>query len=346
MNILSRNTRILLLATMLCIHFLALPAQGEERPHKKRERPAEQAMTKTDFQTDGERRPGSRAKNEGRDRRGEFTQKHSAPGRIPTSADLGTVLPPAHLMRLDTSPEPRKRDASLRHKDRERRGDHAASPRQESAVQSSGFVTRDADRRTDRRDQGQVRDNSRDYRPAGDHRKHSPQVRHDRKHSPVIKHIVHTIPTRHAVILHGRDRYHYHSGRFYRPWSSGFVLVRPPIGLVVLNIPLGSRIIFSAGITYHVFGDVYYRRVPAGYQVVEPIRSYAPSRSDRVEVAIDLLNLRYGPEASEAVIAQVDRYTTLRVLGSAPGWLYVEVEGENLRGWVIERYVSVNMARG
>ena len=124
------------------------------------------------------------------------------------------------------------------------------------------------------------------------------------------------------------------------------MLVRPPIGLVVLNIPLGSRIIFSAGITYHVFGDVYYRRVPAGYQVVEPIRSYAPSRSDRVEVAIDLLNLRYGPEASEAVIAQVDRYTTLRVLGSAPGWLYVEVEGENLRGWVIERYVSVNMARG
>jgi uncharacterized protein YraI len=59
-----------------------------------------------------------------------------------------------------------------------------------------------------------------------------------------------------------------------------------------------------------------------------------------------LLNLRYGPQASEAVIAQVDRYTTLRVLGSAPGWLYVEVEGEDLRGWVMERYVAVSMARG
>jgi hypothetical protein len=192
-----------------------------------------------------------------------------------------------------------------------------------------------------------MRDNSRrDYRPAGDHRKPSPQIRHDKGHRTVVKHVVHTIPTRHAVILHGRDRYHYHSGRFYRPWNSGFILVRPPIGLVVLSIPLGSRTVISAGISYHVFGDVYYRRVPAGYQVVEPIRSYAPYRPDRVEVVIDLLNLRYGPQTSEAVIAQVDRYTTLRVLGSAPGWLYVEVEGEDLHGWVMERYVAVNMARG
>lgn len=379
MKILSKNTHLVLLATVLCFQFLATPAQGEERGHKKRERPPEQAMTKTDLRTEGERRPGSRANNEGRgkqrstehtvtkadfrsegerrpasraekgdrDRRGSFNEKHSAPGRIPTSADLGSVTPPAHLMRLDTTPEPRKRDSSVRQKDRERRRDHAASPGQKSAVQRSGFVTRDADRRTDRRDQDWMRDNSRrDYRPAGDHRKPSSQFRHDRKHRPVVKHVVHTIPTRHAVILHGRDRYHYHSGRFYRPWNSGFVLVRPPIGLVVLNIPFGSRMIVSAGISYHVFGDVYYRRVPAGYQVVNPIRSHAPYRPDRVEVIIDSLNLRYGPEESEAVIAQVDRYTTLRVLGSAPGWLYVEVEGEDLRGWVMERYVAVNMARG
>ena len=50
--------------------------------------------------------------------------------------------------------------------------------------------------------------------------------------------------------------------------------------------------------------------------------------------------------AKDPLFAQVERYTTLRVLGSAPGWLYVEVEGEDLRGWVMERYVSVNMARG
>jgi hypothetical protein len=380
MNILSKNTHRVLLAAMLCLHFLSAPAQGDDRPHKKRERSPEQSMTETNFRTDGERRPGWRANNDGRgkqrsiehattkadfrsegerrsgfrdekgdrDRRGSFNEKHSAPGRIPTSADLGSVAPPAHLMRLDTTPEPRKRDSSVSQKDRKRQGGHAVSPRQKSAVHKSGFAARDADRRTDRRDQRRVRDNSRQgyYRPAADHRKPSSQIRHDKGRRTVVKHVVHTIPARHAVILHGRDRYHYHSGRFYRPWNSGFILVRPPIGLIVLNIPLGSRTVFSAGISYHVFGDVYYRRVPAGYQVVEPIRSYAPYRPERVEVVIDLLNLRYGPQTSEAVIAQVDRYTTLRVLGSAPGWLYVEVEGEDLHGWVMERYVAVNTARG
>jgi len=347
MNTKSRNTPLLLFATLLCLHFLAAPALGEDSPHKKRDRPAKQAVTKAEYRTDGERRPGSRAEKGNRERRDGVHEKHVAPDRIPTSTDLGTVTPPAHLLRLDTAPQTRERDSSVRHNDRSRRDGHDATQRQESAVQKSGIAAHDADRRTDRRDPGRVRDNSRqDYRPASDYRKHSPQVRHDRKHRPVVKHVVHTIPSRHAVILHGRDRYHYYSGRFYRPWNSGFILVRPPIGLVVLNIPLGSRIVISTGITYHVFGDVYYRRVPAGYQVVEPIRSYAPVWPNRVEVVIDLLNLRYGPETSEAVIAQVDRYTTLRVLGSAPGWLYVEVEGEDLRGWVMERYVAVNMARG
>jgi hypothetical protein len=347
MNILSKNTRILLLATMLCLHFLAAPAKGEDRSYKKREGSPGQTIMQTNLPTDDERRPGARAQNESRKRRGSVNDKHSAPGRIPTSADLGTITPPAHLLRLDTTPEPRTQDSSVRQKNRDRRDSHAASPRQESAVQNSGFAAHVDDRRTDRRYQDRMRDSShRDYRPTSDHRKPASQLRHDRNHRPVVKHVVHTIPPRHAVILHGRDRYHYYSGRFYRPWNSGFVLVRPPIGLVVLNIPLGSRIFISAGITYHVFGDVYYRRVPAGYQVVEPIRGYEPYRADRVEVVIDLLNLRYGPETSEAVIAQVERYTTLKVLGSAPGWLYVEVEGEDLRGWVMERYVSVNMARG
>ena len=161
-----------------------------------------------------------------------------------------------------------------------------------------------------------------------------------------VKHVIHKIPERHTVIVHGRDRYHYHLGRFYRPWNNGFILVRPPLGLIVLNIPLGSRMVISAGITYHVFGDVYYRRVPAGYQVVEPIRRPVAGWPDRVVVAIDLLNVRYGPEIGEEVIAQVDRYTALRVLGSAPGGLYVEVEGEDLRGWVMERHVATDGAMG
>jgi hypothetical protein len=182
-------------------------------------------------------------------------------------------------------------------------------------------------------------------RKHGQSKEHFRQARHDRR-PVVVKHVIHKIPERHTVVVHGKDRYHYHQGRFYRPWNNGFILARPPLGLIVLNIPLGSRMFISAGITYHVFGDIYYRRVPAGYQVVEPIHRPAPGWPDRVEVIIDLLNIRYGPQASEEVIAQVERHATLRVLGSAPGWLYVEVEGEDLRGWVMERYVASGNALG
>ena len=161
-----------------------------------------------------------------------------------------------------------------------------------------------------------------------------------------VRRLVYDIPPRHAVVLHGRDRYHYHAGRFYRPWNSGFFLVRPPLGLIVLSLPLGSRTVLSAGITYHVYGDVYYRRVPAGYVVVEPVRVPARDWPGRVSVVTDLLNIRYGPDEREEIIAQTGRYTVLNVLGSAPGWLYVEIDGEDVRGWVMERYVSANLGRG
>jgi hypothetical protein len=172
--------------------------------------------------------------------------------------------------------------------------------------------------------------------------------RHDRdggRHY-TVRRVVHRIPSHHAVILHGRDRFHYYEGRFYRPWNSGFILVRPPVGLVVFSLPFGSRVVVSAGITYHVFGDVYYRRVLTGYEVVEPIRAPGRDWPARVSVVTDLLNIRYGPDESEEVIAQADRYTILNVLGSAPGWLYVEIDGDDVRGWVMERYVSRNLGRG
>ena len=217
---------------------------------------------------------------------------------------------------------------------------------------------RDQDRDGDRRRDHRYRDDGRRHvspsyirqSPRGDFRRpgNDDGPRHDsgRYARHEVRHIVHYLPPRHAVILHGRDRYHYHGGRFYRPWNAGFILVRPPLGLIVLSLPLGSHTIISAGITYHVFGDVYYRRVPAGYEVVEPIRAPGRKWPARVAVVTDTLNLRYGPEESEEIIAQAGRYTILNVIGSAPGWLYVEIDGEDVRGWVMERYVTTDLARG
>lgn len=383
MDTLFKNKRLPLLAALLCLHFMAMPVQGAQRLPQEPLSPAEHEFRKKDSRPEGRRPAEFKTTQNGQGRqeqnkdfkqrsrrdktrpespdqerhmppasaRGAFTEASGSGGRGPTSANTAKVTPSADLERHDRGPKRLRHDATEKHQDKKRRAVHDAQSRQQTPVQKSIFVSRDTERRDDHRDSRRsANEYRRDYRQIRDSGMRSPQLHHGggKEHRSVaVKRVVHKIPSRHAVVVHGRDRYHYYSGRFYRPWNSGFILVRPPLGLVVLNIPLGSRMVLSAGITYHVFGDVYYRRVPAGYQVVEPLRSHIANRPDRVEVIIDLLNIRYGPETNEEVISQVGRYTVLRVLGSAPGWLYVEVEGEeDLRGWVMERYVSSDRGLG
>jgi len=368
MNILSKNTCQLLLATLLCLHFLAVPAMGEEGGTRKkpsqhqlekegrpegRERSAIRSEKRERLQQDGgresrrftqdrqrgaERQDRVRARTRTEEQRG-ANREFKNPGRTVKHSAHNAVKPPEGIKQPGVHVEPATRGRIAKRPDSNQDG-RAARSRQESALRNGSWPSHRSDAPVDG-----VRRSHFEPRGHGQSKEHFRQVRHDRR-PVVVKHVIHKIPERHTVVVHGKDRYHYHLGRFYRPWNNGFILARPPLGLIVLNIPLGSRMFLSAGITYHVFGDIYYRRVPAGYQVVEPIHRPAPGWPDRVEVIIDLLNIRYGPENGEEVIAQVERHSTLRVLGSAPGWLYVEVEGEDLRGWVMERYVASGNALG
>lgn len=168
---------------------------------------------------------------------------------------------------------------------------------------------------------------------------------HDRRPDWVVRprhveRVYHPLPPQHSVFLYRNSHYHYHEGRFYRPFGSSFILVRPPAGLVVFSLPFGFRTVISSGMPYYVYGDVYYRRVPNGYEVVEPIRTVVPDRPEWVTVNTELLNVRYAPDDDEEVIAQVTEGMELKVLGSAPGWLYVEIPDEDIQGWVMEEYVS------
>lgn len=182
------------------------------------------------------------------------------------------------------------------------------------------------------------------------------EIRHDRRtdwhrdrrdHSHRVARVFHHLPPRHDIFHHHGKRYHFHHGRYYHLTPQGFVLIRPPRGLIVVNLPIGFRTVISAGLTYYVHGDVYYRRVPAGYEVVQPVRTITREYPEHVAVDIDVLNVRYGPDRDEDVIAQVSKGMILKVLGAEPGWLYVEVQGEEIQGWVMEQYViGVSEGRG
>ena len=67
---------------------------------------------------------------------------------------------------------------------------------------------------------------------------------------------------------HEGRNYRYHDGRRYTRVVTRYV-APPPLGAIFVNLPFGYRTAMIRGIPYYSFGGVYYRRVPAGYIVVE-----------------------------------------------------------------------------
>lgn len=167
--------------------------------------------------------------------------------------------------------------------------------------------------------------------------------------------VVYRLPHRHrTVVVHGRKYYH-HGHRYYRkyPHRKGYVVVSPPVGGVVVSIPIGSVRVRIGGVTYFHHGGVYYRPYRSRYIVVEPPRetvivSKVPpgteyhgdlshGRPKRVAVTVDLLNVRSGAGFGFPVIARVHRGEILRIKGRSPEWYYVELPtGEY--GWVMKKF--------
>lgn len=154
------------------------------------------------------------------------------------------------------------------------------------------------------------------------------------------------LPLGHRSVWVGGHEYYHHNGIFYRRGPSGYVIVQPPFGAVVLSLPLGFAALVLAGITYYMFDGIYYQRVPSGYMVVEPpvgavatpvtpVVPANPTAGDKVVVTAPLLNVRSGPGSNFPVISQVHQGDPLVVYGVAPDWLYVQLPGGGEYGWVM-----------
>lgn len=137
--------------------------------------------------------------------------------------------------------------------------------------------------------------------------------------------------------------YYFHRGRFYRPHGRGYVVVPPPRRLIVPWLPIGCATLLLAGITYYTYLGVYYQRVPTGYMVVAPPVGTPPPvvspAYSSLTVVSAALNVRQGPGANYPVLSVVTLGDTLKVLATAPGWLYVQT-ATGQTGWVDQRYTS------
>jgi hypothetical protein len=93
------------------------------------------------------------------------------------------------------------------------------------------------------------------------------------------------LPRGYVTVGYRGSPYYYHSGIWYRRGASGFLVVRPAIGLYVPVLPSFYTTLWWGGVPYYYADDVYYRyRGGRGYEVVDA-PSGEPSRTESSSAA-------------------------------------------------------------
>ena len=80
------------------------------------------------------------------------------------------------------------------------------------------------------------------------------------------------LPADYHPYYRGGSRYFFSGGIWYAPRGAGFIVVRPPAGLIISVLPPYYSTVWIGGIPYYYADDVYYTAEPgqSGYMVVDP----------------------------------------------------------------------------
>lgn len=94
------------------------------------------------------------------------------------------------------------------------------------------------------------------------------------------------LPAGHKTIVVKGTNYYHHKGIFYKRRSSGFVVVRAPIGAEIPILPAGYVTIRIGGVAYYHYYATYYRYDPVkkAYIVIEKPESAEEAAFDRVHL--------------------------------------------------------------
>lgn len=153
--------------------------------------------------------------------------------------------------------------------------DPPAHARNENSAQYRGYSSegqRDDDRWEDRRYDDQRYDDRR-Y----DDRRYYDRYDDDRRgweshhYPPRRGYVAYHLPPRYRVVNHHGHRYYYGGGAWYRPYGGRYVVVDPPVGLVISFLPQFSTTLQVGGVPYYRAGPVYYVWNPRvrGYVVTD-----------------------------------------------------------------------------
>ncbi len=81
-----------------------------------------------------------------------------------------------------------------------------------------------------------------------------------------------SLPEGYRPYYRGAERFYFSGGIWYSPRGPGFVVVRPPAGLVISVLPPYYSTVWFGGVPYYYADNVYYAWQPEqnGYAVVDP----------------------------------------------------------------------------
>lgn len=93
---------------------------------------------------------------------------------------------------------------------------------------------------------------------------------HHNHYYPSVGYSVTALPAGNIAVTFRSGRFFFHSGVWFQPAGPGFVVVRPPVGIVVPVLPPAYTTVWAAGVPYYYANDVYYIEKPGGYGVTAP----------------------------------------------------------------------------
>jgi hypothetical protein len=95
---------------------------------------------------------------------------------------------------------------------------------------------------------------------------------HHNRYYPPRGDAVKILPRDHRVVPYRGTRYYFHGGVWYRPSGTRFVVVVPPVGLIVPFLPPFYTTLWVGGLPYYYAAGVYYVWQPEqrAYVVTDP----------------------------------------------------------------------------
>src|SRR6266850_127520 len=93
---------------------------------------------------------------------------------------------------------------------------------------------------------------------------------HHNHYYTAVGYAVEVLPAGDVVVNFRSGRLWFHSGVWFQQAGPRFVVVRPPVGIVVPVLPPAYSTVYVAGMPYYYANDVYYIQQPGGYAVAEP----------------------------------------------------------------------------